>query len=38
MGKNTGRTGNLLKTMAVLCAAKAALFGVLKSHLAAKGA
>jgi hypothetical protein len=38
MGKNAWHTGNLLKTMAVLFAAKAALFRVLKSHLAAKGA
>jgi hypothetical protein len=38
MGKNAGHTGNLLKTMAVLFAAKAALFGVLKSHLASKSA
>jgi hypothetical protein len=38
MGENAGHTGNLLKEMAVLFAAKAALFGVLKSHLAAKSA
>jgi hypothetical protein len=38
MGENAGRIGNLLNTMAVLFAAKAAFVGVLKSHLAAKSA
>ncbi len=38
MGENAGHIGKLLKIMAVLSAAKGAFFGVLKSHLAAKGA
>ena len=38
MGEIAGHTGNLLNTMAILFAAKAAFVGVRKSHLAAKGA
>jgi hypothetical protein len=38
MGKNVGHIDNLLNTITILFAAKVAFFGVLESHLAAKGA